>query len=164
MEIRTAFRGPAISKRVALLLTVMTALVLAAGAIAASGGVKAARAATIVELTYTKWFSPSFPTMTGVVGGDIVGTFGGSVLALSAIPGSPIVQLEARYEIFATDPSQSFTALVEGNQNNQTHSAVLNGAITSGYLVGERVHAEYDVISCTQAPRGVCFQGTIDLT
>ena len=33
-----------------------------------------------IELTYTKWFAPGFPHMVGVVGGDIVGQFGGAVL------------------------------------------------------------------------------------
>ena len=32
-----------------------------------------------VELTYTKWFAPTFPNMVGDVGGDIVGKFGGAV-------------------------------------------------------------------------------------
>jgi hypothetical protein len=33
-----------------------------------------------LELTYTKWFAPSFPNMVGAVGGDIDGRFGGAVL------------------------------------------------------------------------------------
>ena len=33
-----------------------------------------------LELTYTKWIAPGFPNMVGVVGGDIVGKFGGAIL------------------------------------------------------------------------------------
>ena len=164
MELRTAFRGTTVSKSVALVITLLTGLMLAAGAIAASGQVKDAKAATVVDLTYTKWFSPSFPTMTGVVGGDIVGTFGGTVLEANPIAGGQIIRLKAIYEVIANDPSQSFTALVEGKQNNRTRSAVLDGVITSGFLTGERVHAKYQVLSsCLGNPGGPCFQGTIDV-
>jgi hypothetical protein len=161
MELRKTLGGVAISKSVALVLTILTALILGAGALASSGQVKDARAADAVELTYTKWFSPRFPTMTGVVGGDIVGQFGGTVLDRDLIADGQIGKLTAIYEVIADDPSQSFTALVHGTQNNETHTAVLNGVVTSGWLTGEQVHAEYSVISCTQAPNHVCFQGTI---
>jgi hypothetical protein len=161
MELRKTLGGAAISKSVALVLTILTALILGAGALASSGQVKDARAADAVELTYTKWFSPRFPTMTGVVGGDIVGRFGGTVLDRDLIADGQIGKLTAVYEVIADDPSQSFTALVHGTQNNETHTAVLNGVVTSGWLTGEPVHAEYSVISCTQAPNHVCFQGTI---
>jgi hypothetical protein len=161
MELRKTLGGVAISKSVALVLTILTALILGAVALASSGQVKDARAADAVELTYTKWFSPRFPTMTGVVGGDIVGQFGGTVLDRDLIADGQIGKLTAIYEVIADDPSQSFTALVHGTQNNETHTAVLNGVVTSGWLAGEQVHAEYTVISCTQAPNHVCFQGTI---
>jgi hypothetical protein len=48
----------------------------------ASGG----RGSGDVQLTYTKWFAPAFPTMQGVVGGDIEGTFGGAVLTRTVLP------------------------------------------------------------------------------
>ena len=53
---------------------------LMAGGIATAAQAKDVRAADDIHLTYTKWFSPGFPTMVGVVGGDIVGRFGGKVL------------------------------------------------------------------------------------
>jgi hypothetical protein len=161
MEARKTFPGAAVSKSVALVLMVLTALILGAGALAASGQVKDARAADVVELTDTKWFSPHFPTMTGVVGGDIVGQFGGTVLDRDLLADGQIGKLTAIYEVIADVPSLSFTALVQGTQNNETHTAVLNGVVTSGWLAGEQVHAEYAVISCPQAPNHVCFQGTI---
>jgi len=161
MQARKTFGRATFSKSVAVVLMVLAALILGSGALASSGQVKDARAADVVELTYTKWFSPHFPTMTGVVGGDIVGQFGGTVLDRDLLADGQIGKLTAIYEVIADDPSRSFTALVDGTQNNETHMAVLNGVVTSGWLTGERVHAEYMVISCTQAPNHVCFQGTI---
>ena len=58
METRTAFRGTVLSRSVALVIVVVTALMLAAGAIAASGQVKQAKAEDAIELTYTVWFAP----------------------------------------------------------------------------------------------------------
>jgi len=171
MEARTAFRRTAWSKSVALVITVLTGLMLAVGTIAASGLVKDALAADLVsregrdrqdlELTYTVWFSPA---MTGVVGGDFVGTFGGSVVS-TPIPGSPIVRLMALYVITANDASRSFTAVVKGKLNTQTNSAVLKGVVTSGSSTGERVHSEFQVLStCPLHPAGPCFQGTMSVS
>src|ERR1700680_4119907 len=178
MEIRTAFRGSALSKGVAVVITVLTALMFAAGAIAGSGQVKDVRAAVqdlkchptgdcerhgdVVELTYTGWFTPA---MTGVVGGDIGGTFGGSVVS-TPIPNTAIVRLQAIYVITATeDPSQSFIAILKGKLNPQTNSAVLNGMVTSGFLTGERVHSEFQVVgSCPLNPGGPCFPGTMRIS
>jgi len=114
-----------------------------------------------VQLTYTKWFAPAFPTMQGVVGGDIEGTFGGAVLSRTVLP--TVVLLTARYEIIANrpSPSQSFTALIAGSLDRATGLAVLDGTITEGWLTGKAVHVEFQVISCTQAPDHTCFQGTI---
>ena len=112
-----------------------------------------------VQLTYTKWFAPAFPTMQGVVGGDIEGTFGGAVLARTVLP--TVVLLEARYEIIANKPSHSFTAMIAGSLDRATGLAVLDGTVTAGWLTGKAVHVEFRVIACTQAPDGTCFTGTI---
>ena len=65
-----------------------------------------------LELTYKKWTSP-FPNFVGVVGGDIVGKFGGAVY--TATPDATgRVEISAIYIVIATDPSQSFTAHVQG--------------------------------------------------
>src|SRR5882762_1451544 len=112
-----------------------------------------------VQLTYTKWFAPAFPTMQGVVGGDIEGTFGGAVLARTMLP--TVVLLEARYEIIANKPSHSFTAMIAGSLDRATGVAVLDGTVTAGWLTGKSVHVEFRVIACTQAPDGTCFTGTI---
>jgi hypothetical protein len=112
-----------------------------------------------VQLTYTKWFAPAFPTMQGVVGGDIEGTFGGAVLTRTVLP--TVVLLEARYEIIANKPSHSFTAMIAGSLDRATGLAVLDGTVTAGWLTGKAVHVEFLTISCTQAPNGMCFTGTI---
>jgi hypothetical protein len=112
-----------------------------------------------LELTYTKWFAPAFPTMQGIVGGDIEGTFGGAVLSRTVLPN--VVLLTARYEIIANKPSHSFTALIAGSLDRATGMAVLDGTVTAGWLTGKAVHVEFRVISCTQAPDGTCFTGTI---
>src|SRR5437762_14004256 len=39
-----------------------------------------------VQLTYTKWFAPAFPSMQGVVGGHIGGAVGGAVLPPTVPP------------------------------------------------------------------------------
>jgi len=154
-----SFRSRSSSRVLALAVTALAALTLAAGAAVAAGPVKEAKAAEVVNLSYTVWFSPN---MTGVFGGDFAGTFGGAVLSRSPIPGTPIVHLSARYELNASDPSLSFTAIVEGDRNLVTNSAVLNGSVTAGALSGEQAHSQFQVIStCPGKPSGPCFQGTL---
>ncbi len=116
-----------------------------------------------VELTYTKWFAPTYPNMVGVVGGDIVGKFGGAVLERTVDPSGHFAHLTAVYIVIAPDPAQSFTARVEGVSDLQTGTAVLEGRVVDGALKNARVHVEFKVISCTQAPNGTCYQGTISV-
>ena len=147
-----------------LILAVAVIGGVAAATQARSGGAKGEEPAVSVELTYTKWFNPGFPNMVGVVGGDIVGKFGGAVLQATPNATGRFVQLTAVYIVIAADPAKSLTAHVEGVQDNQTHTAVLDGRVVDGYLKRAHVHAEYAVISCSQAPNGTCFQGTISVT
>ncbi len=127
-----------------------------------------------VEVTFTKWstgagIGTGIPTHTGISGGDVPGTFAGTVLSRDAFDNGTIVQLEARYEVTGADPAHSLKALIEGKQNNETRQAVLNGTVIDGWLVGAQVHVTYDVIdpalgtSCVpEAPvNRRCFQGTI---
>jgi hypothetical protein len=134
-------------------------LMLAAGAMAAPGQVKDVKAATVVELTVTKWFSPHFPTSIGIVGGDFSGTFAGLLLERDVIAGGQIVLFKASYSVAAG--ANSFSVLGQGRQNNEIHTGVFNGEVTAGSLTGEQVHEEYTVVSCSQAPSGLCFVGTI---
>ena len=120
-----------------------------------------------VEVTFTKWGTgiPA-PTHTGVAGGDVPGTFAGTVLSRDAFENGTIVQLEAEYEVTG---AHWFVAHIEGTLNNQTQRAVLNGTVIRGWLVGAQVQVTFDVIvpatgtSCVpQAPvNRTCFQGTI---
>lgn len=115
-----------------------------------------------LELTYKKWLSPS-PNFVGVVGGDIVGKFGGAVYtATPDATGS--IEISAIYIVIAPDPTQSFTAHVQGLwEASTTGEAVLNGRVVDGYLRGAHVHAKFDTISCTDSPDGSCYQGTISV-
>jgi hypothetical protein len=155
---RSLVRGNALSKGMAFVITLLMALMFAAGAMVASGQVKNARAGDAVELTYTKWFYPTFPTSVGVVGGDFTGTLAGRVLEKVVIAGGQIVLFKAQYSV--TAGANSFTVLGEGQQNNETHTGVFNGEVTAGSLTGAQVHEEYNVVSCAQAPSGLCFQVT----
>lgn len=115
-----------------------------------------------VEVTFTKWVEPSFPTFAGVAGGDVPGTFAATVLSRTAFDNGNIVQLEARYEVIGDDAGHSFVALIEGTQNNQTQKAVLNGTIVEGWLVGAQVHVSFDVIRpCPEFGKSVCFTGVV---
>ena len=117
-----------------------------------------------VELTYTKWFAPTFPNMVGDVGGDIVGKFGGAVLERTVAPDGLSAHLTAVYIVISPDPAQTFTAHIEGTSDLQTGNAVLDGRVVDGWLKRAHVHVEFKTINCTQAPNGKCFQGTISVT
>ena len=120
--------------------------------------VRATAATRNVEITFTKWFINNTGGMTGFVGGDVSGSFGGQVLGFNPLAKGNIFQLSALYDVSAGP--QSFAATIQGQQNNQTGKAVLNGVVTDGWSAGSQVHVEYDVINCPQSPFG-CFQGTI---
>jgi hypothetical protein len=100
--------------------------------------------------------------MAGFTGGDVVGTYAGEVLRRTPFDNGLIVQLEARYEVLDPSGLHSFTAVIEGKQNNEIGTAVFNGVITEGWLVGAQVHVTYQVIRpCEFGTSNVCFQGTI---
>ena len=114
-----------------------------------------------VEVTFTKWV-PAFPTLAGVTGGDVPGTFAGAVLSRDPFDNGNIVQLEARYEVIGQDATHSFVAHIEGKQNNETQEAVFNGTIIEGWLLGAEVHVTYDRIApCPAFGKAVCFTGVI---
>ena len=148
------------SRRFAGLIAV---LVLAAGITAASAQTENREGHGKrggLELTYTKWFAPTLPHMVGVVGGDVVGKFGGAVLNNPTPDASGRTRLTAIYILRAPDPSHSLTLRVEGVA--ESGKAVLNGRVVDGWLRGARAHAEFTVIDCEQS-EGPCFQGTISI-
>lgn len=115
-----------------------------------------------IEVTFTKWVDPSFPLFKGVAGGDVPGDFAATVLERTPFDNGIIVDLRARYEVIADDAARSFVAEIEGKQNNQTRSAVLNGSVVEGWLTGARVHVTFDVIEpCSQFDKPRCFSGTL---
>jgi hypothetical protein len=115
-----------------------------------------------IEVTFTKWVDPSFPFFKGVAGGDVPGDFAATVLERTAFDNGTIVDLRALYEVIADDPARRFVAEIEGKQNVQTSSAVLNGSVVEGWLAGARVHVEFDVIRpCPQFNKPACFTGTL---
>jgi hypothetical protein len=119
-----------------------------------------------VVVTFTKWLT-TYPKLAGFVGGDVVGDFAGEVLTLqnSTNPDvTSITRLVAIYDIKDSSGPHSFTALVQGGQNNQTNKALLDGVILDGWRTGARVHVKYLVMTnCAGAPPGLCFQGTITI-
>ena len=115
-----------------------------------------------LELTYTKWIAPGLPNLVGVVGGDIVGKFGGAVYERTVTGNT--VYLDAIYIVIAPDPARSFTAHVKGTEDLTTLKAVLDGRVVDGFMKRAHVHVNFDVISnCAQSPSGTCFQGTISV-
>lgn len=134
----------------------------------ATGAQAQANGGANVEVTFTKWIDPSFPNFAGVSlvrlpdGGEVPGAFAATVLSRTPFDNGNIVQLEARYEVIADEPARSFAVVIEGKQNNQTRSAVLNGTVVEGWLIGARVHVTFDVIEpCPAFQKSRCFSGTI---
>lgn len=136
----------------------------------AGGAQTQAKGGANVEVTFTKWGTGiPLPTHVGIAGGDVPGTFAGTVLSREPFDNGTIVKLEARYEVSGADSAHSFVALIEGTLNNQTRKAVLNGTVISGWNAGAQAQVTFDVIvpaagtSCIpQAPANrTCFQGTI---
>ena len=115
-----------------------------------------------IEVTFVKWIDGAFPNFTGEAGGDVPGAFAATVLERTPSDNGNLVYLRARYEVLATNPAQRFVAEIEGNQNNQTQSAVLNGSVVEGWLTGARAHVTFDVVRpCPQHDQAVCFVGVL---
>jgi len=146
---------------VGLIAAVIVATSIAAASARTQTGHARDAHSTGLDLTYTKWIAPGFPNLVGVVGGDIVGKFGGAVYERT-VDGN-LVHLDAIYVVIAPDPAKSFTAHVEGTEDLSTLKAVLDGRVFDGFMNHAHVHVQFDVITCTQAPNGTCFQGTISV-
>jgi hypothetical protein len=116
------------------------------------------------EVTFTKWVtgtnSSGFALLAGFTGGDVVGDFAGEVLYRKVSTNGRNTQLQPIYEVIAGQ--HSFTALIQGGQNNLTGKAVFDGIIFDGWRTGARVQVEYQrMTNCAFAPPGTCFQGII---
>jgi hypothetical protein len=116
--------------------------------------------AGVTEFTFEKWFT-TYPAMTGNTSFG-PGTFAGTIRSRIPFDNGVIVKLEALYQVTDPNGSHSFTALIQGTENLETMTAVLNGVITDGWRIGARVHVTFDVITpCPIHNRTTCFQGTI---
>ena len=114
-----------------------------------------------VEVTFTKWIT-TFPNMSGFTGGAVPGTYAGIVLNRVPFANDVIVQLEARYEVIDPSGLHSFVTVIEGKSTKG--SAVLNGVVTEGWMLGARTHVTFDAVTpCEFGPMTTCFQGTIRL-
>jgi hypothetical protein len=118
----------------------------------------------VTEVSFIKWFT-TYPTMTGNTSLG-AGTFAGTITKRVVFDNGVIVQLGATYQVRDPSGEHSFTAAIEGTENLETASAVLNGVVTAGWRVGAQVHVTFDIIRpCALATGptavGTCFQGTI---
>ncbi len=127
------------------------------------------------DFTFTKWvtswpaYYPSMAgvSMAGVVGGDVGnGRYAGVVLSDDLTQEPNFWLAHARYEFYGE--KHSFIADVYVTQNENTHTAVITGVVTQGWLKGAQITGEYTVMpSCPIATPGnvfdppVCFQGTL---
>ena len=130
----------------------------------AAGAQVQATSSAPVEVSFTKWIDPNlgFPSFIGIAAGDVPGEFVATVLERTPFDNGNIVHLRASYEVIADNAARSFVAEIEGKQNTQTASAVLNGSVVDGWLTGARVHVTFDVIQpCPQFNQSRCFTGIL---
>jgi hypothetical protein len=163
-SVRTGTEGVRARALAVIASVVLLTLSLSIGVASADSG----RDHRNAENTFTKFVTSQTPVppviffMAGVVGGDVgEGTYAGEVLGLTAT--STTLTIDAAYHFNGS--RHSFTALVHVVQTGFTNgsTAVITGQVTDGWLKGNQVRGEYTVISCTQAPDGTCFQGTLDI-
>ncbi len=122
------------------------------------------------DVTFTKWVT-GFPNMTGVVGGDTgTGTFAAEALSLN-VDGT----MEYVHAVYYLDGSRhSLTADIHATQDDATHTGVITGTVTDGWLKGATLQGEYKVFSslwsdsCPIETPGntmgdICFQGVLHL-
>jgi hypothetical protein len=115
----------------------------------------------LVEVTFTKWITVA-PHMTGFTGGDVVGTYAGEILSRTPFDNGVVVELKARYEVIDPNGLHSFKTVIEGKSIKGT--AVLNGVVTEGWMLGARTQVTFDTITpCQFGTSNVCFSGTIRL-
>ncbi len=112
-----------------------------------------------VRLTFEKTLVGPGPVpylfhFTGSFGGDFTGQLWVGQLVREFVDAQhQIVRVVADYIFTADDGIHSFTARVEGIANFHTGDAVLNGAVTSGWLQGAQVRDEFEILG------GGHFQG-----
>jgi hypothetical protein len=110
-----------------------------------------------VNLTFDKAaVDPGNPGVwLGTVSGDIEGTLETTLLDVRET--GQVWHIEFEFDINADDPSESFTAHLNGILNLNTGRVVMNGTVIDGYLEGARVHEEGQLVD----PDTLQFQGLI---
>jgi len=84
-----------------------------------------------------------------------------------SIANNKIFPIEALYSIQDGTGDRSFTAQIQGNENDTKGfvgaTNTLNGAIIDGWRLGSRVHVKYESFECGEpnALGGICYLGTI---
>jgi hypothetical protein len=155
IETATGARGGRVRALALIAGAALLAVSLGSGTALADGG----RHHAVAENTFTKYLS-AYPIMAGVVGGDVgTGTYAGEILKYTLGTATTPKVIEALYHFNGS--KHSFTALVHVEQTGL--KAAITGVVTDGWLKGHPVEGRYTQISCTQAPSGTCFQGTLDL-
>jgi hypothetical protein len=97
----------------------------------------------------------------------VLGAFSGTILTRTVSADGFIIHLKAQYVIAEPRWSgPSFTAVIEGDEDLHTQTAVLTGVVTEGWRRGAPVRVTFDVLTpCTvaTAPLGTktCFRGVI---
>ena len=127
-------------------------------------------------VTFTKWrtgftappgtpLPPADPgqniiLFAGFTGGAAPGLFYAEVLYRKVSANQQITQLWPIYQVSAGD--RSFTALIQGGQNNGTGVGLLEGVIMDGWRTGSRVRVRFQAkTSCAGTTASPCFEGTI---
>lgn len=95
----------------------------------------------------------------GSVSGDIAGSL--QTVAIRVDDSSPVWKVE--FDFIVSAGEQSFTARLSGTLNTNTGRVVMNGTVTSGYLMGARVHEQGQMVSIDEATGATTFEGTIRL-
>ena len=133
----------------------LVALALSAGVASADGG----RHHGDARSTFTKYVA-GYPNMAGVVGGAVgPGSFAGEILKYTVATATTPKVIEALYHFSGS--RRAFSALVHVEQTGLR--AKISGVVTDGWLKGHPVKGEYTQISCSQAPNGICFEGSLDI-
>jgi hypothetical protein len=117
------------------------------------------------DATFTKWIT-NFPTMEGVVGGDVgTGTFVGDILNISTV--GDITSIDVLYHF--NGRVHSFTAHNFVTWNTALGTAVITGLVIEGWLKDATVTGEFDVRGICPIPTPgnaegtTCYQGVLHI-
>ena len=112
------------------------------------------------HITFEKCFVADAGPFGGHFEGTVNGDYGAGTVVftyLSVLPGTPIVRFAGEYAI--TTPDYSIKTVCAGMVDTRTGHIVLNGVVTDGPLLGDRVQVR------AQANANLtCSSGTMTIT